>query len=155
MRPAALLQLWFGLSLHVDRRAYFLSGAGLMLLKYSVDCAGMAIVTGRFWAPLAYLSPALFAREASLGDPPSWILWLLGLWTIPFLWIGASMSIRRAVDAGLSPWVGCLFFAPFVNYLMMLTLCLLPSAQQEGWRDADSWPGAALRGASRSPCRPP
>ena len=37
------------------------------------------------------------------------------------------MSVRRAVDAGRSAWVGLLFFVPLVNYVLMIVLCFLPS----------------------------
>jgi hypothetical protein len=53
----SLLSLWFGLSQRVDRRAYFLSGAGLMLVKYLVDAAVVRRYTGQWWSPLDYLSP--------------------------------------------------------------------------------------------------
>src|SRR5678809_901757 len=105
-----LLRLWFGLSQPVDRRTYVLSGIALMLLKYVIDTTIVAIATGHVWTPLDYLSPFLFVREAPLQTPASWLIWGLGVWTIPFFWIGVSMSIRRAVDAGFSPWIGCLFF---------------------------------------------
>ena len=49
------------------------------------------------------------------------------VWTLPFLWIGLSMSVRRAMDAGRSPWIGLLFVAPFVNYVVMAALAVVPS----------------------------
>src|SRR6185503_3159201 len=56
-----------------------------------------------------------------------WLRTGLVLWTLPFLWIGASMTVRRAVDAGRSAWGGLLFFVPLVNYVLMIVLCFLPS----------------------------
>src|SRR5262245_59908165 len=106
-RARDLLVAWFGLSGRIDRRTYLLSGVLLMALKYAVDAVIVAMVTGNFWGPLSYLHPFLFVRESPLRLPPSWLLWGLALWSIPFLWIGISLTIRRAVDAGLSPWVGC------------------------------------------------
>src|SRR5207247_4244778 len=44
-----------------------------------------------------------------------------------FAWSGLSMSGRRAIDAGLSPWVGLLFCVPLLNFLVMIGLCLPPS----------------------------
>jgi hypothetical protein len=52
---------------------------------------------------------------------------------LPFAWIGVSMTIRRAVDAGWSPWVGLAFFVPIVNYGVMLVLAFVPSRRGE-WR---------------------
>jgi len=38
-----------------------------------------------------------------------------------------SFDLRRAVDAGRSPWLVALFFVPLVNYALMLVLSALPS----------------------------
>jgi hypothetical protein len=51
----------------------------------------------------------------------------MAVWTLPFLWIGVSMSLRRALDAGLSPWIALLFFVPFVNWVLIAVLAFLPS----------------------------
>src|SRR2546422_7511867 len=42
------------------------------------------------------------------------------------------MTLRRAVDAGRSPWWCLLFFVPGVNYAVMLWLALLPSRADRG-----------------------
>src|SRR3989442_11978283 len=34
------------------------------------------------------------------------------VWTLPFLWIGVAMTLRRVVDAGRSPWLALAFFVP-------------------------------------------
>src|SRR5207244_13338014 len=43
------------------------------------------------------------------------------------LWIGVSMTMRRAVDAGASPGIALFFFLPGVNLVLMLLLCLPPT----------------------------
>src|SRR6266699_4298697 len=60
----------------------------------------------------------------------------LALWTLPFLWIGFGMSVRRAADAGRSAWWALLFFVPVLNYVLMVTLSLLPTAAVPEWRQA-------------------
>src|SRR5437899_423775 len=96
------LHLWFGLSQRVDRRTYLLTGCELMFLKYVVDSTVVWSYTGRWWKPFDYVSPLWSVRAGALqGVPPSVMLGL-ALWTLPFLWIGVSMSLRRAVDAGRS-----------------------------------------------------
>jgi hypothetical protein len=44
-----------------------------------------------------------------------------------------GMSIRRAADANLSPWLGILFFVPGVNYFLMLGLALAPTSKSDRW----------------------
>lgn len=48
------------------------------------------------------------------------------LWTLPFLWIAVSMSIRRAAFVGYSPWLGLLVLVPVVNLITMLVLAVIP-----------------------------
>lgn len=41
------------------------------------------------------------------------------------------MSVRRAMDAGVSKWLGLFFFLPIINFLFMIILCWLPSVPPE------------------------
>lgn len=121
------LRLWFSFDVPVTRRAYLLNGAGLMLFKYAVDAALLWWFTGALWTPADYLSPLWEVRSQVFAQGPPWLGPGLILFTLPFLWIGVSMSARRAVDAGGSPWIALLFFVPGLNYLLMVGLSALPS----------------------------
>ncbi|TKD08902.1 hypothetical protein [Polyangium fumosum] len=125
-RVREVARLWFGLEAPVGRRAYLLTGVTLMALKYGLDTLLVYLASGVLWSPLAYLSPALTLRMKSIPDAPSWLFVVLAVATLPFLWIGISMSIRRAANAGLSPWFGLTFLVPALNYLVMLVLAGLP-----------------------------
>src|SRR5579859_4366107 len=124
---ARWVRLWFGFRDPVNRGTYFRHGVGLMALKYAIDAALIWRFAGRVWTPLTYLSPLLSARTELLRSAPAWLLPLLISIALPFLWIGVSMTMRRAVDAGFSPWVALLFFLPAINYIVMLWLSALPS----------------------------
>ncbi len=121
------LRLWFSFRYPVDRRTYLRHGAGLMLFKYGVDAAVVWSFVHRLWTPLSYANPVWVLREQLLRGAPAWLGPALVLWTLPFLWIGVSMTLRRAADAGRSPWLCLLFFVPVVKYAVMLWLSLLPS----------------------------
>lgn len=56
----------------------------------------------------------------------------MAFWTLPFLWIGVGLSLRRAADAGRSPWLALLFFVPYVKFLLIVWLCLQPRAPSTG-----------------------
>lgn len=122
------MRLWFGFDLPVDRRTYFWNGAGLMLFKYAVDAGLVWLAVGKFWSPLDYSNPIWTMRQQVLGPAPDWVMIALTAWTLPFVWIGVSMTMRRAVDAGRSAWLCLVFFIPIVNYLLMLYLCVAPTA---------------------------
>lgn len=132
MRRGELLRLWFGFSDPVGRKAYLLSGGALMGLKYLLDAGLVYATTGVVWMPHAYLNPIMTMRIAEIRDAPSWLFVLLAALTLPFMWIGVSMSVRRAVDAGLSAWLGLAFLVPFLNYLAMLALAAAPSKTGAG-----------------------
>src|SRR3989449_11473086 len=94
------VRYWFTLVDPVDRRAYLATGLGLMAFKYTVDAGAVALATGRFWSPLVYLLPFYLLRDEMLAGAPAWFLPAFVLWTLPFLWIGVAMTLRRAGAAG-------------------------------------------------------
>jgi len=130
--PGGPLALLFGLSARVDRGRYARWGFGLMLAKYALDALIVWLGFRVVWTPLDYLNPVLSLRDRALGGPSApWFHLAMGLWSLPFLWIGVGMTMRRAHDAGLSVWTALLFFVPGVNYATMLVLCALPTAAGE------------------------
>jgi uncharacterized membrane protein YhaH (DUF805 family) len=130
---ARWVRLWFGFRDPVDRGTYFRHGAGLMALKYAIDAFLIWRFAGRVWTPLNYLSPLLSTRAELLRGAPPWLIPVLVAIALPFLWIGVSMSMRRAVDAGASPWIALLFFVPALNFILMAVLSLLPSQSTIEW----------------------
>ena len=123
-----LLRLWFSFDPPVCRRDYIVSGLSLAIVKYVGDAAIIYALSGHRWTPLDYLAPsaALGATKTALNGP-LWLLPLLALWSLPFLWIGVSMSMRRAADAKWSAWTGILFLVPLINYAAILLLAALPT----------------------------
>lgn len=123
---ASLVRFWFALDVPVNRRAYLLNGAGLALLKYAGDVLLVWMGTGRLWTPQDYLRSVYTLLTATLADAPAWVAPVLTLWTIPFLSAGVSLTLRRAIHAGWSPWWALGFFVPALNYLLIAALCVVP-----------------------------
>ena len=95
-----------GATLPVDRATYAATGFGLAGLKYLAEAGALFALSGQWLSPLVFLSPLLTARLEVLegiGEGAGWIVWALAMWNLLFAWIGVSMSVRRARDAGLSP----------------------------------------------------
>jgi uncharacterized membrane protein YhaH (DUF805 family) len=127
-----LLRFLFGFDQRVGPREYAIAGLVLGVLKLGVD-----LLVIRLFLPAAPL-PVFFMPLHSLGQllarlPSTWGV-MLALWALPFLWIGVSLTIRRAADAGWSPWWGLLFFVPWVNLAVFAVLSLVPSAPGADWR---------------------
>jgi len=127
-RPIQILRLWFGVTQRVDRKSYTLTGFGLMLVKYAVEAVICQSATGQLFTPLDFLNPHTSGRRALLGVGHEWIGWFMFLWSLPFLWIAVSMSVRRAIDTGASPWTGLLVLIPIINLIVMISLCFMASA---------------------------
>jgi hypothetical protein len=109
------------------RSAYIRQGAVLMAAKYSVDLLVIWMVTGTLWTPFDYaLSLANLHGSKTAAFPSALNFWLL-LWTLPFVCVGVILSVRRARDAGLPPWIAVGFFLPIVNYALILLLASWPS----------------------------
>ena len=107
---------------------YLALGLALMGLKYAGDAALVYAATGLIWTPLDYVAAMLFATSTKLATAPTWLLWAMVVWVLPFIFAGVRLTMRRAIDAGWTPWVALAFFVPFLNYGLMLTLCLVPRA---------------------------
>lgn len=135
MEPRLLARL-FGFRERVTRRFYIQAGVTLMVAKYVVDAAVIWLTSRQPWAPWDYLLPLLTIRGDKLDQLPEAVGIGLVLWTLPFLWIGVSTTLRRAVDAGLSPWWCLVFFLPVVNYGLMLWLAARPSSPAVNWDDS-------------------
>jgi uncharacterized membrane protein YhaH (DUF805 family) len=143
--PLDWLRLWFLLRDPVGRREYAISGFGLMAVKYLVECAVVWALTGLFYTPLDFLNPFISARERFAQGAPEWFGLAWVLWTLPFLWIALSMSVRRAVDAGISPWHGLWMLVPLMNIPAMLVLACLPSAARPEQEATKARPHAQRR----------
>ena len=65
--------------------------------------------------------------------------------SIPFVWAGVSMTLRRLRSANLPAGFVVLFFAPFLNLVFFAILSLIPE------RDVDALPHDTKRGTGPLP----
>ena len=98
-----------------------------MLGKYAVESCVLHMVAGTTMSPWQFFSPVLAAREELVRGAPDWLPWAWFLWTLPFLWIAVTMTLRRAYSAGYSVWLGLLILIPAVNLVTMVIMALLPN----------------------------
>ncbi|MDP7274771.1 MAG: hypothetical protein QF363_04780, partial [Planctomycetaceae bacterium] len=128
--PVGLLRLWFGFRADVTRAKYVATGVGLMIVKYAVEAAALGLLTERFLSPFDFLNPVYSVRQELVRGAPEWLGWAWFFWTLPFLWIAVTMTVRRAVNAGRSPWFCLLILVPIVNLAAMLFLAIAPGRQR-------------------------
>ncbi|MBM65688.1 MAG: hypothetical protein CMH55_05580 [Myxococcales bacterium] len=146
-----MLKLWFG-GVPVDRKSYLVHGFGLLGVKWILDALVVYWISGEWLHPALYVIPALAGRVEMVQSGGLLAALVTSLLALPFIWIGASMSMRRARDAGWSPWIGLLFFLPLIHALVILALCLAPTrvesddAGREGAERVSATLGMALQG---------
>lgn len=118
----------FGFQAPVGQLQYAGFGLSLMVLKYAVEALTIFGLTGKAYTPLDFVNPLLSAREQFTVDAPAWLGMAWVIWTLPFLWIALTMSVRRAAFLKLSPWWGLLVLVPVVNLLGMAALACVPDS---------------------------
>ena len=136
MNPGRWLRVVFGLEGAVDRQTYVTSGIGLAVLKYTVEAGVVRVFAGETLTPAVFVSPSLAARAEVLQGGPEWLGWALFVWSMPFIWIALSMSVRRAAAAGVDPWLGVTVLLPLVNLLVMALLACMPDKPASVMRPA-------------------
>ena len=129
---------------HMGRGKYLLYGTVLLAVKYNLDRLIAALVFKQGWSLLNYLgshgyghpqshnlhgAPSNPSVEAFLGftSPGAQFYLSMALISLPFIWAGIVLTIRRLRDLKLSPGWVLLFFVPFVNILMFILLSILPT----------------------------
>jgi len=120
------LSLPFDMRRPVDRRSYLVIGLVLAVVKYAVEAAVIRAANGHWLTPAEFVTPSFATRADLLRGAPEWLGWGLFVWSIPFVWIALSMSVRRAAAAGRSPWIGAAVLLPVVNFGVMVLLAALP-----------------------------
>ena len=120
----------------LSRGRYAVLGIGLGLVKVNLDRV-LAGLQGHYWGPVDYWIPSEVAlRDLSRRDLPLYAT--LAAVTVPFVWAGVLLTLRRLRDADLPLWLVALLFVPFVNLLLFLFLCAAPTAAGPGDQAAPS-----------------
>ncbi len=128
--PIHLMRVIFGIKEPVDRAIYCKVGFGLMLLKYVGESLLIFSFTNKLFDPFTFLIPSIALRSSYFETAPVWLPWALVFWSLPFLWIAVTMSVRRCVDIGINPVSGVLVLIPIVNLFAMVSFALSASKRR-------------------------
>src|SRR6267378_369946 len=127
----------------VSRPKYAALGLIGVAIKHNLDRLIAAAFFGNpnslffnYWAPLGKA-----ARLDRLSGTEAKFLATLLLLSIPFLWAGVTMTVKRLRDAGQPVWLVALFFIPFINVFFFLMLCALPPSERPADAEGAPWPG--------------
>jgi hypothetical protein len=116
----------------LDRGPYALVGLVGFAIKHNLDRALATYVFHRRWDLFNYWIPLDQAmRVNSLAPTDRTFLLSMLVLSLPFIWVGVVLTMRRLRAAGLPAWLVVLFFAPYLNLLFFLILCIYPSRRAD------------------------
>lgn len=124
-----------------SRATYAAVGLVGVAIKHNLDRLIASSFLGyknsfNYWAPLGKA-----ARLNHLSNLEARFLATLLLVSVPFIWVGVTMTVKRLRDSGQPLWLVVLFFIPFLNILFFLVFCALPPRENsQEWQGAP-WPG--------------
>jgi len=111
----------------VDRATYTLVGILGFALKHNLDRFVASYVFHRPWGFFNYLVPLReVGRITDLHTSEAEFLATMLALSLPFIWVGVILTIKRLRSAAVAPQLAILFFIPVLNLLFFLALCLLP-----------------------------
>lgn len=126
MTSPRLRSLFLGVA-PLPRPAYLALLLGVSLVKVVTDVS-IGAALGVSLHPLQSFEPLFAARIGHQAAPwPASLLVASLATTLAFLWLGVCLSGRRALDAGLTPWLGAGFLLPWVNGVLVALLLVLPT----------------------------
>jgi len=116
----------------VDRGPYALIGLIGFAIKHNIDRVIAALVFHRQWRLFNYWIPLNRAvRITALSAADRRFLFWMIVMSLPFIWIGVSLTIQRLRSMGWPSSSVVLFFAPYLNLLFFLVLCIYPSQVED------------------------
>lgn len=116
----------------VERGKYALIGVAGFAIKHNLDRFVATVIFHRKWGIFNYwIPPAKAVRFSELSRDDAAFLATMVLLSLPFIWAGVALTLRRLRDAGLPPWLVVAFFLPVLNLVFFLLLSVLPSRPSE------------------------
>lgn len=112
----------------VDRAPYLAVGFGLMAVKYNLERLVAGTLYGRSWSVLDHYLKAPHFDPGSLSHDGMYRVMVL--LSLPFIWTGMALTVRRLRSAALPVPLAALFFVPFINLLFVLLLAGMPARDE-------------------------
>jgi hypothetical protein len=121
----------------IDRGPYAIAGIVGFGLKHNLDRFVASWFFKRRWGLFNYWFPVDRALHlTSLSHDDRVYLFTMLATSLPFIWIGVMLTIKRLRSINMPVWLTAFFFAPFVNLLFFLFLSIEPAESSEDpkWR---------------------
>lgn len=130
MKTQPINNLW-SFSGRINRIQYLAVGSFAMAIKFLLDRWLAGSLFGTEWRWNDYLYPVRHLLLFGSDIDKRFMLMTLLMVSLPFAWIGLTLTTRRLRDTGLPPLLTALFFIPFLNLILFAVCVLLPTAPQK------------------------
>src|ERR1700676_848933 len=115
---------------NIGRGKYALVGLVGFALKHNLDRFVASFGFHRPWGLFNYWVPVRdVARITELRGNEAVFLGTMVALSLPFIWLGVMLTMKRLRSAGLPTHLVALFFLPVLNLLFFLILCLWPERE--------------------------
>ncbi|HXE89786.1 MAG TPA: hypothetical protein VNK82_02370 [Terriglobales bacterium] len=112
----------------VDRGTYTLVGVVGFAIKHNLDRIVASWVFHKEWGIFNYyIPPGQALHVTSLPREEAVFFATMVAISLPFIYVGVGMTLKRLRSAGLPEWLVVLFFAPFLNLLFFLLMAVIPA----------------------------
>ena len=109
-------------------RSYFWWGLSLAVIKFNFDRLIAAVWFGGGWTIFDPETVELYLWQSPLKETQKPYFLTLLVVSLPFLWAGTVLTLRRLRSLGWRPFWVLLFFVPVVKFIFFAVLCVLRSS---------------------------
>jgi hypothetical protein len=145
----------------IGRGMYAVVGLFGFAIKHNLDRFVASFGFHRPWGLFNYWVPVRdVVRITAVGGDEARFLATMVALSLPFIWIGVVLTMKRLRSAGLSTQLVALFFIPVLNLFFFLLLCLVPerdlstaelkTTRRQEWSQARIFPESAIGSAAVS-----
>jgi uncharacterized membrane protein YhaH (DUF805 family) len=121
-----------------NRTSYLIWGVILFAVKYNLDRV-IAASFHRTWPFWSYVVTGTQRSVLHLSADDLNFFVVLAATSLPFIYVGVILTLRRLRDAGWPLWLVALFFIPLLNYVFFLVAAAAPSRNEPWHGPSDNW----------------
>lgn len=111
----------------VDRGPYLLIGVLGFILKYNIDRVMGSFLFDKYWDPWEYINYFTELNITKLLPADINFFLAMAVASLPFIWVGVVLTLRRLRAIGWPLVLVFFFFVPVGNLIFFLLLSIIPS----------------------------
>lgn len=111
----------------IERGGYIFWGVLLAAVKFNLDRFVGYYFFGKGWAIFDSEFLRLYLWQSGITKADTTYYATLLLISLPFIWAGTVLTVRRLRSIGMSPWWTLFFFVPLLKLVFFGLMCLIPS----------------------------